>query len=46
MTYGEIVSMITGACNSCFKNGTDGIRDTILECATRIYIEQTKGDNE
>lgn len=44
MTYEEIVKMIVRACNHTFNNGWSGCRETILQCATQIYIEQMKGE--
>ena len=41
-SYKDIVSMISSACNSSFYNGTKDIRDCIIECATKIYIEQMR----
>lgn len=42
-SFKEIVQMITSACNAAFTNGTRDIRNTVLECATQIYIAQIKG---
>lgn len=46
MTFNEIVKMIVSACNHHFYNGTryDGLNNTIIECATKIYIEQMKNE--
>ena len=39
-SFEEILRMVASACNSIFYTGT---KDTILECATQIYIAQMKG---
>lgn len=43
-SYTDIVRMIKNACNSHFYNGVDGIRPNVIECATKIYIEQMRLD--
>lgn len=45
-SFKEIVQMITSACNAAFANGTRDIRNTVLECATQIYIAQMKSGAE
>lgn len=45
-SFEEIVRMIANACNSVFYAGTKDRKDTILECATQIYIAQMKGGAE
>ena len=42
-SFKEILQMVSGACNATFANGTRDIRQTVLECATQIYIAQMKG---
>lgn len=34
--------MIVSACNAEFYTGSKEVKDTIIECATKIYIEQMK----
>lgn len=46
LSFKEIIQMITSACNATFTNGTRDIRNTVLECATQIYIAQMKGGAE
>jgi hypothetical protein len=46
LSFEEIIQMITSACNTTFINGTRDIRNTVLECATRIYIAQMIGGAE
>ena len=41
--FKEILQMVSSACNATFTNGTRDIRNTVLECATQIYIAQMKG---
>lgn len=40
MTFREIVEMIVKACNASFYSGTKDIKETVLNCATQIYIAQ------
>ena len=42
-SFEEILRMVASACNSIFYTGTKDSKDTILECATQIYIAQMKG---
>lgn len=42
--FKEILTMIEIACKRIFDDGVDNKEDTILQCATQIYIAQmTKG---
>lgn len=43
MSYDEILRMIINACNNGFYSGVKEIKETVIECATQIYIEQMKG---
>ena len=43
-SYKDILLMITNACNKTFYCGTKEIRDSVVECATKIYIEQMRLD--
>lgn len=45
-SFDEIVKMIAKSCNNYFTNGVRDIRNTVLECATQIYIAQMKGGAE
>ena len=48
MTYKEILRMVgISACNY-FRNGLndDGMRKTVVECATNIYIKQMELEKE
>ena len=42
-SFKDILQIISSACNATFSNGTRDIRNTVLECATQIYIAQMKG---
>lgn len=44
MTFEEIVGMIVKNCNKHFYRGIsyEGLPRTIIECATKIYLEQNK----
>lgn len=44
MTYKEILTTISNSACNAFNKGLnyDGMRKTIVECATNIYIEQMK----
>lgn len=39
-TFREIVAMITDACNASFYSGAKDIKETVINCATQIYIAQ------
>jgi uncharacterized protein with PIN domain len=43
-TFNEILSMICSSCNKSFYKGTDydGLKQEIVRCATKIYIEQMR----
>ncbi|MDO4469652.1 MAG: hypothetical protein Q4C84_07385 [Bacillota bacterium] len=43
-TFNEILIMIYNACNRTFYKGTnyDGLKEEIVRCATKIYIEQMR----
>ena len=43
-TFNEILTMICNACDRTFYKGTnyDGLKEKIVECATKIYIEQMR----
>lgn len=45
-TFDEIIRMITKSCRDIWYNGTQGKENTIIECATKIYIAQMKGGAE
>ena len=42
-SFDEILSMVKYACSNNFYSGTRGLEETVLECATQIYISQMKG---
>lgn len=48
MTYEEILNMIANAVTRKFYHGTDydGLKNTIVECATNIYIAQMQLEKE
>lgn len=46
MTYYEIVRMVANACVKCFRNGTGGCQETVVQCATQIYIAQMNKNEE
>lgn len=39
-TYNEILEMIVNACKRNFLDDVEGKEDTIIECATKIYIKE------
>lgn len=39
-TYNDILTMIVDACRRNFTDGVENKEQTIIECATKIYIEQ------
>lgn len=39
-SFDEIVYMISHACNKHFYTGDKDIKETIVKCATEIYIAQ------
>ena len=41
-SFAEILSMVANACNREFYSGTKELKETVLECATQIYIAQMK----
>ena len=43
-SYSEIVNMIKNACNENFHHGVGEIRGNVIECATKIFIEQMRLD--
>lgn len=48
MTYKEILSMIANAAYDQFIHGLDydGLKSTLVECATKIYIKQMELEKE
>ena len=44
MTFEEIVDVMVKSCNKHFYKGVyyEGLPRTIIECATKIYLEQNK----
>ena len=42
-SFKDILQMVASACTATFTNGTRDIRAVVLECATQIYLAQTKG---
>lgn len=48
MTYKEILRMISNSADNYFFNGLndDGMRKTIVECATNVYIKQMELEKE
>lgn len=43
-SFSQILHMAVNACNANFYTGTRDIRETVLECATQIYIAQMGKD--
>ena len=41
-TFEEIHKMIVNSCKNIYYNGSKGLQDVILKCATEIYIAQMK----
>ena len=39
-TYNDILTMIVDACRRNFTDGVENKEQTIIECATKIYIKQ------
>lgn len=48
MTYKEILKMVSDSAYDRFAHGLnyDGLKSTIVECATKIYIEQMELEKE
>lgn len=48
MTYKEILSMVSNSAYNRFSKGLDydGLKSTIVECATKIYIAQMQLEKE
>lgn len=48
MTYKKILRMISNSADNYFFNGLndDGMRKTIVECATNVYIKQMELEKE
>lgn len=48
MTYKEILNMVSNSAYDAFYKGLnyDGMRKTIVECATKIYIKQMELEKE
>lgn len=44
LTYKEILQMVESACSQTFYYGSKGFTETVLKCATEIYIAQMKED--
>lgn len=44
MTFDEIMVMLIYSCNKRFQTST-GLREKLLDCATKIYIEEMKEKN-
>lgn len=40
MTFNKILTMIHDACTKTFYSGDRGHEDTVILCATQIYIAQ------
>ena len=43
-SFKEILEMVESACSRTFYHGSTGFRETVLKCATEIYIAQMKED--
>lgn len=41
-SFGEILEMVENACSRTFYYGSKGFQETVLKCATEIYIAQMK----
>lgn len=41
-SFREILEMVESACSRTFYNGSKGFQETVLKCATEIYIAQMK----
>lgn len=44
LTYKEILQMVESACSQTFYYGSKGFQETVIKCATEIYIAQMKED--
>lgn len=44
-SFQEILTMINNACTHSFYSGAKDIKSTVVECATQIYIEQIRSEN-
>lgn len=45
-TFEQLLTMINNACNSVFYSGAKDIKETVVKCATKIYIEQMRNEND
>ena len=43
-TFKEILKMVSDACTSVFYSGDKDAKQTVIECATQIYIAEMKED--
>lgn len=46
MTFDEIMIMIHNACCKVFINGAKGHEETVIQCATQIYVAQMNENKE
>lgn len=43
-TFEEILKMVSNACTNVFYSGDKDAKQTVIECATQIYIAERKKD--
>ena len=43
-SFKEILRMVSDACADVFYNGSKAHEDTVITCATKIYIAQMRDD--
>ena len=41
-TFKDILSMVDNACSRVFYTGSKDAKETVIQCATQIYIEQMR----
>lgn len=41
-TFKDILSMVDNACSRVFYTGSKDVKETVIQCATQIYIEQMR----
>ena len=41
-TFKDILSMVNNACSRVFYTGSKDVKETVIQCATQIYIQQMR----
>ena len=41
-TFKDILSMVDNACSRVFYTGSKDAKETVIQCATQIYIQQMR----